>query len=339
MTLPEVDELMVHLARPDRRAAAERCAAMIEGGMSLTTLVDRGLAPAMERVGRLWESGGWSVADEHLATAAAEAALSAAAAECRPQGARGEVVVACVEGDWHSLPSRMLAEVLVAEGWNVRFLGASQPTHLLVEHLARFRPEVVLLSCAVPMALPELALAVQLIRDLSLPVFVGGRALGAHAHRALVLGADGWAPDARGALQLLQKPERRHDVAPVRQALASYRERQRLTAAWAAAAMERLDTLMPQLATYPTATVERTQADLHHVLDMAAVSLLVQDPTLLDEQCAWLQGVLDARRVPPTALLLGLEALLGAAPNHPLADEVVGSLQTARQRLAGTPAR
>lgn len=338
MTLPVAEELMVHLARPDRRVAAERCVALIESGMSLATLVDEGLVPAMERVGALWEASTWTVADEHLATAAAEAALSAAAAECRPQAARGEVVVACVEGDWHSLPSRMLAEVLVAEGWNVRFLGASQPTRLLVEHLARFRPEAVLLSCAVPMALPDLAVAVALIHDLGLPVFVGGRALGANAHRALVLGADGWAPDARGALRLLEQPELRRDAAPVQHALASYRERQRMTPDWAGAAMNRLGALMPQVASYPGETLERTKADLVHVLDMAAVSLLVEDPALLDEQCAWLQGVLDARRVPPTALSLGLQALLESAPTHPLAAEMTGVLEGARRHVAGASA-
>lgn len=318
MNLGVVDELMVHLTRPDRRRAAERCVELIESGTSLAALVDQVLAPAMERVGSLWETSAWTVTDEHLATAAAEAALSAAAAECHPPRRRGEAVVACVEGDWHSLPSRMLAEVLVSEGWEVRFLGASQPTRLMVEHLARFRPDVVLLSCAVPMALADLAVAVQLIHQLGLPVLAGGRALGRDGGRARRLGADGWAPDASGAVRLLEEVALRDDVEPLNDGLAVYRERQRLLGGWSLAAMDRLAELMPEVCAYPAELVERTRRDLEHVLDMAALSLLLQDPGLLDEQCRWLQGVLDARNVPSSALALGVRALVDTTPDHVL---------------------
>ena len=82
----------------------------------------------MEQVGQLWQSALWSVIDEHIATGVAETALSAAAVVDRRAPTRGHVVVACVEGDWHSLPARMVAEVLESEGWSVRFLGASHPS-------------------------------------------------------------------------------------------------------------------------------------------------------------------------------------------------------------------
>jgi methanogenic corrinoid protein MtbC1 len=47
-------------------------------------------------------------------------------------------VVTCAEGEWHSLPARMVAEVLRLHGWQVTFLGASTPA----DHLRRLLTEV-----------------------------------------------------------------------------------------------------------------------------------------------------------------------------------------------------
>src|SRR5664279_6462173 len=206
MMLVLADELLVELSAPDRRAAAEFCLAQVESGMALSELIDDVLAPAMAQVGTLWQSARWSVVDEHIATGVAETALSAAAAFNRRAHTRGDILVACVEGDWHSLPSRMVAEVLDTEGWSVRFLGASHPTSLLTDYARRHRPQAVLLTCTVPMALPTLLGAVQALHQVPTTVFLGGRALGTTPRRAAALGADGWASNATQAAALLEHP-------------------------------------------------------------------------------------------------------------------------------------
>ena len=329
------DELLLHLVTPDRRAAAQHCAALVGSGLALDHLVDQGLAPAMAEVGTLWESAVWSVADEHAATAVAEAALSAAAAECPMSPHSGEVVVACTEGDWHSLPSRMLAEVLVSRGWSVRFLGASHPTDLLVEHVARHQPQAVLLSCAVPMALPALVDAVQAIHDLGLPVYVGGRALGHSARRAETVGADGWARSASEAHGLLTRPTvpRHRSGSNISRRLEQYRTRQTLMPPWTAQAMKALEAAMPAVASYPQRVRDRTSADLLHLLDMSSIAVLVADPTLMDEQCAWLAHVLAARGVPPDALAYGLRALRQTRPPGGGSAEIDAVIRQAQQSL------
>lgn len=328
-----VADLMPQLAAGDRRAAARHCVGLMGEGITLEELVDEGLAPAMLAVGRCWETAQWTVADEHLATSTAEVALSAAAAECLPTRRRGEVVVTCVEGDWHSLPSRMLAEVLEAHGWAVRFLGASQPTELLVEHVARYRPDAVVLSCAVPMALPALHRATTLLHALDLPVYVGGTALGDSARRAVALGADGWGRDTHDALALLDAGVRRPGPGPSAAATEEYRLRHALLPAWSLAALDRLAATMPAVASYTEGVREQTRFDLEHVLEMACVSLLVDDPSLLREQDAWLRGVLRARGVPAGALPRGVEALVTTRPDGPTA-----AVTDALAAYAGDPA-
>jgi methanogenic corrinoid protein MtbC1 len=204
--LPLSDQFLADLLAPDRRAATRFCLAQLEAGMPLHELVDDVMAPAMEQVGQLWQSAVWSVVDEHIATGVVDAALSAAASFGTRDTRRGEIVVACAEGDWHSLPSRMVAEVLDSRGWSVRFLGASHPTGALTEYVRRHQPDAVFLSCAVPMALPNLMDAVDSLRGQSASVFVGGRALGPDARRSVAVGADGWAANAAGAAELLEGP-------------------------------------------------------------------------------------------------------------------------------------
>ena len=329
--LPLAAELLVQLSAPDRRAAADLCVAHIESGTSLRELVEKSLAPAMAEVGGLWQAAIWSVVDEHIATGVAETALSAAARCDRRTSASGEIVVACVEGDWHSLPSRMVAEVLDGEGWSVRFLGASHPTSMLTDYVRRHRPEAVLLSCAVPMALPALVGAVHALHELDTKVFVGGRALGTTPYRAAAVGADGWAAGAPTSELLAQPMAAARPVAAFTR-LDEHRDLQRLLPAWSESAMTRLSTLMPAVASFPARAQERTQADLHHLLDMASIAWLLEDESLMIEQCQWLADVLAAYGVPPEALPHGLTALLDTEPG----SAIVAGLR--RQLVAGQAA-
>lgn len=325
MSLPLADELLLHLATSDRRAAEEHCGALVRAGLTLERVVDDGLAPAMDQVGALWEAGVWSVVDEHLATAAAEAALSAAALEGPAPRDRGPVVVGCVEGDWHSLPSRMVAEVLASHGWSVRFLGASSPTDLLVDHLTRQRPQAVVLTCSVVTALPAAMAAVDAVHGLDLPVYVGGRAFGGDPRRAEAIGADGWARDAAGAAELLRSGRSRPRGARDSTArLEACRARRLLMPAWVVDAADELHQGRPPAS---AGVPDRTGPDLHHLLDTAGVGLLLDDPAVLDEQCAWLVRVLAGHGHPPDAVPDALAALGRTRPPGGHADDLVAALR------------
>ncbi|GAA3038596.1 hypothetical protein GCM10010448_21240 [Streptomyces glomeratus] len=85
------------------------------------------IAPVQARVVTEWAAGRLTVARERAATAVHDRVIAALAH--RP-GHRGEppvracVVVACVNGERHTLPARLFAEVLRLRGRRVDFLGA-----------------------------------------------------------------------------------------------------------------------------------------------------------------------------------------------------------------------
>ncbi|MYS44742.1 cobalamin-binding protein, partial [Streptomyces sp. SID5998] len=101
----------------------------------------------------------------------------------------GTVTVACVDGEWHALPARLLAEVLRCRGHRVDFLGAQVPTPHLIAHLHRTAPAVVALSSSLPVRLPDAHTAITAVQALGIPVLAGGAAFGDDGRYARLLGA------------------------------------------------------------------------------------------------------------------------------------------------------
>lgn len=121
----------------EHRAAAVVLDALESAGDAETVLLDL-IAPVQARVGTEWAANRLTVAQEHTATAIHDRviALLAHRPGNRSQTPRApRVTVACVDGEWHALPARLLAEVLRLRGWRVDFLGAHVPTPHLIAHL------------------------------------------------------------------------------------------------------------------------------------------------------------------------------------------------------------
>lgn len=118
---------------------------------------------------------------------------------------RGHVVVACVEGEWHALAARIVAEVVRDAGWRVTFLGASVPGRHLVTYLHQTGPDAVLLSCVQSNRLIRAARMVEACRAAGVPVLAGGPGFGWDGRWAAAVGAAAWGATARDAVRLLAR--------------------------------------------------------------------------------------------------------------------------------------
>ncbi len=138
------------------------------------------LFPAMIEVGRGWESGALSVANEHVLTELVRLEMfSVIAAQPPPAAERPLVILACPEAEYHDLGLIGLWLLLGGEGVPVRFLGANVPQEPLIEMVRLLSPRVVCLGATVQPALPGMAQAARaLLRIRPAPhVFVGGPAV------------------------------------------------------------------------------------------------------------------------------------------------------------------
>jgi methanogenic corrinoid protein MtbC1 len=327
ITAADVERFVDALARRDRKAAAGQALGLLEAGTPVQELVQGLLGAAQAEVGRRWEANQWSVADEHAATAITDAVLGALAWRIKAAEDQGHVVVTCAEGEWHSLPARMAAEVLRAHGWQVTFLGASTPA----DHLRRFVAEVgavaVVVSCSVPIFLGGALRSVQAAQSEGIPVLVGGRAFGPDDTRAYRLGADGWAPDPVAAARLLDSWRQQRPAVGKRPAGMRDAEPLELEAVrpdLVEAAMGELFLRFPPLAGYGEVQLARTREDLGYILQFLEAALLTDDPRIfLDEFLPWLTRVLTSRGLPAGVVTVGLEALGAVLDAFPRSQQLI----------------
>jgi methanogenic corrinoid protein MtbC1 len=314
----------------DARAASDLVVELVGEGTPVDRIVGEILAPAQLRVGQLWESGRWSVADEHVATTITEAALSALtyAAPHREPGRSHHVAIACAEGEWHSLPARMAAVAADAAGdVRVTMLGPSLPAEQLHRRLTAGDIDVVALSCTMPTNLIGAARCVAAAHDLGIPVVAGGRALGRDARRARAIGADGWGADARAVMG--PPPEL---VGADRDVPAEVLWLDAADDAMIQLAQDRMLAAHPQLAGMTTYEQARTREDLGWIVRHTAAAVLTDDASIVEDVLLWLcerlRSTVPAAAITLTAHLLAEavepQAPTGAAILHRAAEAAEG---------------
>jgi MerR family transcriptional regulator, light-induced transcriptional regulator len=183
-TQRELDQLRdAYLAaqlRGDRREALRCSMRALDTGFSASEVQEHVIEAAQREIGRLWQENAISVADEHMATAISQMALAHLydrAPRAKDNGKR--VWVACVEGEHHDFPARLVADSLDLAGFDVRYLGANVPTASLIQMLEREQPDLVALSVTMAFNMPALHAAVVRIRAAfggRIPLAVGGGA-------------------------------------------------------------------------------------------------------------------------------------------------------------------
>ncbi|MCX5064638.1 cobalamin-dependent protein [Micromonospora lupini] len=310
------------LADADEYAAIDVALGLLDAGVPPERVLLDLVAPAQAEVGERWARNEWSVAQEHAATHISERVVAAVAAyvDTRPTG--GRIVVACMDGEWHALPPRLVAEVLRLRGWQVTFLGASVPAAHLVSYLHRHDAQAVALACALPMRLPHAHRMIEACRRSDVPVVVGGRGFGADGRWAARLGA-AWAPNAPAAAELIadERALRRVPAAQLGHlADDEYASLVRRRGELIDSALTDLRERVPATREYTAAQLDSTVSDLGHVVDSLAASLYVDDASLFTEFVGWLVEILTSRGVPARAVALTLEHYAAVLRDFPRAS-------------------
>ncbi|MER7576012.1 cobalamin B12-binding domain-containing protein [Streptomyces sp. NPDC126514] len=305
------------------------------------------IAAVQRKVGEEWAADRITVADEHAVTAINDRAVAALAQRLpRPSGDRPRVTVACVDGEWHALPARLVAETLRWRGHRVDFLGAHVPTPHLITHLHATRPEAVLLSVSIPTHLPRAHAALTACQSIGVPVVVGGAAFGSDGRQARALRADAWAKDARGAADLLeaglQMPyasAARHQVDDLPHlADQEYTLILRNRSALVKQALHDLQERYPAMRHYTPDQYDRTAEDISHILDFLATALYFDDGDIFLRFVTWTAHILTVRRVPVASLGLGLAVLATELHDFPRAQRFLRDAGTALDAPPATAA-
>ena len=334
----EVEEYLSSLKRGDRSGAMRQARTLRSDGHDLLALILRLIAPAQSRVGELWVSDSWSVAQEHAATAISEAVLTTLAVEREGQAQAPadapSVVVSCVEQEWHALPALMVTEQLRASGFAVSYLGANSSAQGLVRHIHDTGPSAVLLSCALSSFLPLTRREIEAVRETGTPVVVGGSAFDAGGHRARVLGATAFATGATDVAAVLAGLPTAVPPAPplthagAEEAFVVFADRESLADDVSRLALRSLGAASHD--GHENGWRRVLDDQLPHLVGSVAGALVCDDPRVVADALAWGEIVLRNRDAPADTGAALRDALREALHDLPAATRLLDGLAPPR---------
>lgn len=139
------DGMFRRLVAGDERDARRMVEGLAEDGVSVTTVAQDVLTPALRRIGEEWIAGRVTISEEHRASAIVERILGEH--HPTPRGRRrGMAVVAALTGERHSLPTAMAAAALRDDNWHVQHLGADVPAGDLMRFIDTQPVDLVVLT-------------------------------------------------------------------------------------------------------------------------------------------------------------------------------------------------
>lgn len=175
----------------------------INEGISVGTIVNDHLMPAMEEVGRLYEDGEMFIPEMLMSARAMQASMAILKPLITGNEVKtaGRVVIGTVEGDLHDIGKTLVGMMLEGAGFEVHDLGADVKPEKFVEAVQNVRPIVVGMSALLTTTMPVMEKAIEALKKADLRdtlfVMVGGAPV--TPEFATSIGADGFAEDAGGA--------------------------------------------------------------------------------------------------------------------------------------------
>jgi corrinoid protein of di/trimethylamine methyltransferase len=211
MTSEIFSQLMNSLIDGDPDATYALTKQALEAGIEPMTIIREGLMPGMNAVGDKFSCGEYFLPDLIIAADGMRSAMELLEPELRVRkqtvDSPGTVVLGTVAGDIHEIGKSLVGTMLSANGFKVHDLGVNVPTSNFIQKVRETNANILGLS-----ALLTTTMTVQrdIIHELTeagirnqVKVMVGGAPV--TRSWADEIGADGYAEDALGAVQLARK--------------------------------------------------------------------------------------------------------------------------------------
>jgi corrinoid protein of di/trimethylamine methyltransferase len=172
-------------------------------------LVSKYMIPAMDEVGRRFETGDCFVPELLIAARAMKAALEPIRPLLAARGAEpvGRVVIGTVKGDLHDIGKNLVASMLEGAGFEVVDLGVDVPPERFIGELKAKKINLVALSALLTTTMPYMKTVIEELKKAGVreqvKVIVGGAPV--TQRYADEIGADGYSDNANGAVSLARR--------------------------------------------------------------------------------------------------------------------------------------
>jgi methylmalonyl-CoA mutase cobalamin-binding domain/chain len=204
---PAVSTLQGALIAGDAEALAAEVRALLARGLAARAILNDGMLPAMERIGRLFRDGEVFVPEVLLSARAMNGALLLLEPLLRAAGggeAVARVLIGTAAGDMHDIGKNLVAIMLRGVGFEVCDLGTNVSPQEFVRQVEQQRPDIVGISALLTTTMPMMQKTIEGLREAGLRVGVKVMVGGAPVNQKFAddIGADGYAADAGAAVEL-----------------------------------------------------------------------------------------------------------------------------------------
>ncbi|MEW5721514.1 MAG: corrinoid protein [Thermodesulfobacteriota bacterium] len=201
MAVQDVYNAVIHY---DRAGVAELTRAELAAGRAVLTILNEGLIAPMDEVGRKYAEGALYLPEMLMAGQTMQAGLGVlkpVLADTKASYA-GTVVIGTVKGDLHDIGKNLVAMILEGAGFQVFDLGVDVAKGRFVEAARARKADLVALSALLTTTMPAMAEITAAVKEQAagVRVIVGGAPV--TRDFAGKIGADGYAQDGPGAVEL-----------------------------------------------------------------------------------------------------------------------------------------
>ena len=200
----DMEELKDSLIRGDIQKAEELTTVAMKAGVSAKEILNNGLVPGMDEVGRRFQGGEYFFPELLVSGQAMEKALALLKPElAKSSGAViGKYVIGTVKGDIHDIGKNIVIMMLEGNGWDVTDLGIDVPTETFVKAVKENDYQILGMSALLTTTIPRLEETINVLKEEGLrdkvKVMVGG--VSVTAEYAVKIGADAFGKDAVDAV-------------------------------------------------------------------------------------------------------------------------------------------
>jgi 5-methyltetrahydrofolate--homocysteine methyltransferase len=207
--VPDPTALQQAVISGDANAARALTSKALAEGADPLELVNGLLVPAMDEVGRLFETNEYFVPELLIAARAMKAALELVRPLLAARGNQpvGRVVIGTVKGDLHDIGKNLVAALLEGGGFEVVDLGVNVSPERFIATIREKNVSVLAMSALLTTTMPAMKSTIEALKQAgvrqSVKVLVGGAAV--TQQYADEIGADGYSESAVGAVALAKR--------------------------------------------------------------------------------------------------------------------------------------
>ncbi|MEM3926339.1 MAG: corrinoid protein [Desulfurococcaceae archaeon] len=208
--LNEIERCMVNL---DRECVIEKIKEALSHGIKASEVVMGPLSKAMEEIGKLYENGDYFVAELLEAASIFKNVMEflkdklEADVSVSKSGKRAKIVIGTVKGDIHDIGKTLVSIMLQAAGHEVIDLGIDVPAEKFIDAYYKYKPQIIAMSALLTTTAMYMKTVIDKLVEAGLrkkvKIIIGGAATSEDF--AKEIGADGWAPNAIKAVELVNK--------------------------------------------------------------------------------------------------------------------------------------